>query len=369
MEGNMKVAVMEDIGRIEIDERPIPQPKDNEVLIKIGYVGICGSDVHYFETGAIGDFVVKPPFVLGHEAAGTVIAAGKDVKNLKVGDRVAMEPGKTCGHCEFCRTGRYNLCPDVQFFATPPVDGVFQEYVAYDADMCFRLPDNVSLMMCFRLPDNVSLMEGALIEPLAVGFHAANQGGAHIGQKAVVFGSGCIGLMCMLALKAEGVTEVYVVDVIDSRLEKAARLGATAVVNSSREDAIRRIAELAGGSGVDLAIDTAGADVTVNQAIVTVNQAIRMVKPGGTIVCVGYSRSGQVTMDMSVALNKEITFRTVFRYRHIYPMAIAAVAAGKIDLKDVVTNRFTLDQIQEAMEKSVSDKVNIVKAVIEVAGE
>ena len=350
MEGNMKVAVMEDIGRIEIEERPIPQPKDNEVLIKIGYVGICGSDVHYFETGAIGDFVVKPPFVLGHEAAGTVIAAGKDVKSLKAGDRVAMEPGKTCGHCEFCRTGRYNLCPDVQFFATPPVDGVFQEYVAYDADMCFRLPDNVSLM------------EGALIEPLAVGFHAANQGGAHIGQKAVVFGSGCIGLMCMLALKAEGVTEVYVVDVIDSRLEKALRLGATAVVNSSRENAIRRIAELAGGNGVDLAIDTAGADATVNQAI-------RMVKPGGTIVCVGYSRSGQVTMDMSVALNKEITFRTVFRYRHIYPMAIAAVAAGKINLKDVVTNRFTLDQIQEAMEKSVSDKVNIVKAVIEVAGE
>ena len=350
MEGNMKVAVMEDIGRIEIEECPIPQPKDNEVLVKIGYVGICGSDVHYFETGAIGDFVVKPPFVLGHEAAGTVIAAGKDVKSLKAGDRVAMEPGKTCGHCEFCRTGRYNLCPDVQFFATPPVDGVFQEYVAYDADMCFRLPDNVSLM------------EGALIEPLAVGFHAANQGGAHIGQKAVVFGSGCIGLMCMLALKAEGVTEVYVVDVIDSRLEKALRLGATAVVNSSRENAIRRIAELAGGNGVDLAIDTAGADATVNQAI-------RMVKPGGTIVCVGYSRSGQVTMDMSVALNKEITFRTVFRYRHIYPMAIAAVAAGKIDLKDVVTNRFTLDQIQEAMEKSVSDKVNIVKAVIEVAGE
>ena len=350
MEGNMKVAVMEDIGRIEIEECPIPQPKENEVLVKIGYVGICGSDVHYFETGAIGDFVVKPPFVLGHEAAGTVIAAGKDVKSLKAGDRVAMEPGKTCGHCEFCRTGRYNLCPDVQFFATPPVDGVFQEYVAYDADMCFRLPDNVSLM------------EGALIEPLAVGFHAANQGGAHIGQKAVVFGSGCIGLMCMLALKAEGVTEVYVVDVIDSRLEKALRLGATAVVNSSRENAIRRIAELAGGNGVDLAIDTAGADATVNQAI-------RMVKPGGTIVCVGYSRSGQVTMDMSVALNKEITFRTVFRYRHIYPMAIAAVAAGKIDLKDVVTNRFTLDQIQEAMEKSVSDKVNIVKAVIEVAGE
>ena len=350
MKGKMKTAVMLGIGKMGFEERDIPQVKDDEVLVKLEYVGICGSDLHYYETGAIGDYVVEPPFVLGHEPGGTVVEVGKNVTHLKAGDRVALEPGKTCGHCEFCKTGRYNLCPDVVFFATPPVDGVFQEYVAHEADLCFKLPDNVSTL------------EGALIEPLAVGFHAANQGGAHIGQKAVVFGSGCIGLMCMLALKAEGVTEVYVVDVIDSRLEKAARLGATAVVNSSREDAIRRIAELAGGSGVDLAIDTAGADATVNQAI-------RMVKPGGTIVCVGYSRSGQVTMDMSVALNKEITFRTVFRYRHIYPMAIAAVAAGKIDLKDVVTNRFTLDQIQEAMEKSVSDKVNIVKAVIEVAGE
>lgn len=346
----MKTAVMKAIGKIELEEREIPQLKEGEVLIKIGYVGICGSDVHYFETGAIGDFVVKPPFVLGHEAAGTVVALGEGVDSLKIGDRVAMEPGKTCGHCEFCRTGRYNLCPDVQFFATPPYDGVFQEYVAYDASMCFRLPDNVSLM------------EGALIEPLAVGFHAANQGGAHIGQKAVVFGSGCIGLMCLLALKAEGVTEVYVVDVIDKRLEKAMELGAAGVINSSKEDAVERIMELAGGYGVDLAIDTAGADVTINQGI-------RMVKPGGTIVCVGYSRSGKVTLDMSVALNKEITFRTVFRYRHIYPMAIAAVSSGLINLRNVVTDTFTLDEIQEAMMKSVNDKVNIVKAVIEVAGE
>lgn len=346
----MKTAVMKAIGKIELEEREIPQLKEGEVLIKVGYVGICGSDVHYFETGAIGDFVVKPPFVLGHEAAGTVVALGEGVDSLKIGDRVAMEPGKTCGHCEFCRTGRYNLCPDVQFFATPPYDGVFQEYVAYDASMCFRLPDNVSLM------------EGALIEPLAVGFHAANQGGAHIGQKAVVFGSGCIGLMCLMALKAEGVTEVYVVDVIDKRLEKAMELGAAGVINSSKEDAEERIMELAGGYGVDLAIDTAGADVTINQGI-------RMVKPGGTIVCVGYSRSGKVTLDMSVALNKEITFRTVFRYRHIYPMAIAAVSSGLINLRNVVTDTFTLDEIQEAMVKSVNDKVNIVKAVIEVAGE
>lgn len=176
---------------------------------KVEYVGICGSDLHYYEHGAIGDFVVKPPFVLGHEAGGTVVAVGQNVKHLKPGDRVAMEPGRTCGHCEFCKTGRYNLCPDVEFFATPPVDGVFQEYAVHEA------------ALCFKLPDNVSTMEGALIEPLAVGFHAANQGGAHIGQTAVVMGAGCIGLVSMMALKAMGVSRVYVADIMQNRLDKA----------------------------------------------------------------------------------------------------------------------------------------------------
>ena len=164
----MKTAVMLGIGKMGFEEREIPVPKDNEVLVKLEYVGICGSDLHYYETGAIGDYVVEPPFVLGHEPGGTVVEVGKNVKHLKAGDRVALEPGKTCGHCEFCKTGNYNLCPDVVFFATPPVDGVFQEYVAHEADLCFKLPDNVSTL------------EGALIEPLAVGFHAAMQGGATV---------------------------------------------------------------------------------------------------------------------------------------------------------------------------------------------
>ena len=143
MKGTMKVAVMNGIGQMGYTNRDIPQPKDNEVLVKLEYVGICGSDMHYYETGRIGDYVVEPPFVLGHEPGGTVVEVGKNVKHLKVGDRVALEPGKTCGHCEYCREGKYNLCPDVVFFATPPVDGVFQEYVAHEADLCFKLPENV----------------------------------------------------------------------------------------------------------------------------------------------------------------------------------------------------------------------------------
>ncbi|MDO4333549.1 MAG: NAD(P)-dependent alcohol dehydrogenase [Eubacteriales bacterium] len=348
MEGKMKVAVMQGIGKMGFEERDIPKAKDDEVLVKLEYVGICGSDLHYYETGAIGDYVVEPPFVLGHEPGGTVVEVGKNVKHLKVGDRVALEPGKTCGHCEFCKTGRYNLCPDVVFFATPPVDGVFQEYVAHEADLCFKLPSNVSTL------------EGALIEPLAVGFHAAVQGDAHIGQRAVVMGAGCIGLVSMMALKARGVSEVYVVDIMEKRLEKALELGATGVMNGAKEDIVDRVKALTNGAGVDLVIETAGTEITTRQAI-------HMAKKGSNIVLVGYSKSGEMTLLMSLVLDKELTFKTVFRYRHIYPMAIDAVAAGKVNLKGIVTDVFDLDEAQKAMDYSVNNKADIVKAVIRIA--
>lgn len=348
MEGKMKVAVMMGIGKMGFEERDIPKAKDDEVLVKLEYVGICGSDLHYYETGAIGDYVVEPPFVLGHEPGGTVVEVGKNVKHLKVGDRVALEPGKTCGHCEFCKTGRYNLCPDVVFFATPPVDGVFQEYVAHEADLCFKLPDNVSTL------------EGALIEPLAVGFHAAIQGDAHLGQRAVVMGAGCIGLVSMMALKARGVSEVYVVDIMEKRLEKALELGATGVINGAKEDVLERVKELTDGAGMDLVIETAGTEITTRQAI-------HMAKKGSNIVLVGYSKSGEMTLPMSLVLDKELTFKTVFRYRHIYPMAIDAVAAGKVNLKGIVTDVFELDEAQKAMDYSVNNKADIVKAVIRIA--
>ena len=346
MEGKMKVAVMLGIGKMGFEEREIPKVKDDEVLVKLEYVGICGSDLHYYETGAIGDYVVEPPFVLGHEPGGTVVEVGKNVKHLKVGDRVALEPGKTCGHCEFCKTGRYNLCSDVVFFATPPVDGVFQEYVAHEAELCFKLPDNVSTL------------EGALIEPLAVGFHAAIQGDAHLGQKAVVMGAGCIGLVSMMALKARGVSEVYVVDIMEKRLEKALELGATGVINGAKEDVLERVKELTDGAGMDLVIETAGTEITTRQAI-------HMAKKGSNIVLVGYSKTGEMTLPMSLVLDKELTFKTVFRYRHIYPMAIDAVAAGKVNLKGIVTDVFRLDEAQKAMDYSVNNKADIVKAVID----
>ena len=272
MEGKMKVAVMNGIGKMDLIERDIPIVKENEVLVKLDYVGICGSDLHYYENGRIGDYIVEPPFVLGHEPGGVVVEVGNKVKHLNIGDRVALEPGKTCGHCEFCKTGRYNLCPDVIFFATPPVDGVFQEYVAHEADLCFKLPENVSTL------------EGALIEPLAVGFHAAIQGGARIGQTAVVMGAGCIGLVSMMALKAMGVSNVYIVDIMEKRLEKALELGATGIINAKEKNAIEEVMKITNNNGCDLVIETAGTEITTVQAI-------HMAKKGSNIVLVGYSKS------------------------------------------------------------------------------
>lgn len=347
MERTMKTAVMTDIRKVEIQRRPVPKPAAGEVLVKIEYVGICGSDLHYYESGRIGNFIVQTPFVLGHEAGGTVVEVGAAVDDLKVGDRVALEPGKTCGKCEFCKQGKYNLCEDVVFFATPPVDGVFQEYVAHEAGLCFKLPENVSTM------------EGALIEPLAVGMHAANTGEAHLGQTAVVTGGGCIGLVSMLSLKARGVSKVIVVDIMEKRLKKALELGADEVINAKETDAVQKIMELTDGRGFDLGIETAGSQITAAQLI-------QGAKKGSTIVFVGYSASGEMTLPMGMALDKELILKTIFRYRNIYPMAIDAVASGKIKIKDIVTDYFELDDIQNALDSCVDNKADIVKGVIKV---
>lgn len=343
----MKTAVMTELKKVKMEKRNVPVPKDDEVLVKIEYVGICGSDLHYYEAGRIGNFIVKPPFVLGHEAGGTVVETGKLVTGLKRGDRVALEPGKTCGKCEQCKSGKYNLCEHVDFFATPPIDGVFQEYATHPADLCFKLSDNVSTM------------EGALVEPLSVGLHAAMQGNAHIGQTAVVMGAGCIGLVTLLSLKAMGVSKVAVVDVIQSRLNKALELGADYVINGKEQDTVAEIMKLTEGNGCDLGIETAGSQVTTSQLI-------HAAKKGSTIVLVGYSASGEMTLPVGMLLDKEITIKTVFRYRNIYPIAIEAISSGKIDIKGIVSHSFEFDDIQNALDTCVNNKEEVIKGVIRI---
>lgn len=342
----MKVSEMVDLRKLRFAEKPVPTPEDGEALVKVEYVGVCGSDLHFFEFGCIGDIKVEYPFVLGHEAAGTVVSVGKDVTGLKVGDRVALEPGITCGKCEFCKTGRYNLCPDVRFFATPPIGGVFQEYVAHPADLCFKLPDNVDCL------------EGAMVEPLSVGFHAVDRSEGRLGDSAVVFGSGCIGLCTVLALQANGITDITVVDILDCRLEMAKKLGAK-TVNGAKEDTLLRCAEITGGKGFDLAFETAGTAITTNNAM-------RAVKKGATVTLIGYSKKGSMELPTSLMIDKELNIKTIFRYRHSYPKIIAAIAAGRIDVKQIVTDIFDFDDIQKGLDASIDCKDTIVKAAIKI---
>ncbi|BDF35397.1 alcohol dehydrogenase [Lachnospiraceae bacterium] len=344
---NNRAAYMTDLDKMEIRDIEMPKAGAKEVLVELEYVGICGSDVHYFHDGRCGDYKVEGDFMLGHECAGTVVALGEGVEHLKVGDKVALEPGITCGQCEFCKTGRYNLCPDVQFLATPPVQGCYENYIAF--------PEN----MCFKLPDNISTKEGALVEPLSVGMHAANQGDVKLGDSVVILGAGCIGLVTLLACKAHGATDITVVDVIPKRLDYALKLGATRVINGREMDAVGEVDKLTDGAGVDKVFETAGSPITIQQTPY-------MVKNGGTIVLVGISAQEKIEYNFAKIMAKEARIESVFRYRNIYPQAIAAIADGIIDVSGIVTHEFDFEDIQEAFDCAINNKDDVVKAVIKI---
>jgi len=350
MKETMKVAVMTGVARIELEERPIPEIGELDVLVRVGYVGVCGSDMALFQNGFIGDSVVQGPMVLGHEASGTVVAVGDRVSTLQPGDRVALEPGVPCLHCEFCKGGRYNLCPDVYFWASLPVtEGAFQEYVRHPASFCHLLPSNVGLL------------EGALIEPLSVAFHAVDRSGVGLGDRAVVLGAGCIGLLTLLALRAAGVRDVVVVDLVENRLELARELGAETVNAAEVPDVVTVLAERF-GAGPDAVFETAG-----NRA--TMDQAIHIVRRGGTLTFVGYTKDGRADLNVNLLIDKELTLTSVFRYCNTYPKAISAVASGAVVLDRIVSSIFSIDEVQEGMTRAVHDKADVTKCVIRIAGD
>ena len=342
-----RAAYMVGLNKMEIREIEVPVPKEHEVLVKLEYVGICGSDVHYFHDGRCGDFAVEGDFILGHECAGTVVGLGKDVKSLTVGDRVALEPGITCGICEFCKSGKYNLCPYVRFLATPPVQGCFMDYIAF--------PEN----MAFKLPDNISTKEGALIEPLSVGIHAAMQGQITLGDSVVILGAGCIGLVTLLACKAYGATNIIAVDVIPKRLEYALKLGATSVINGAECDVVAEIDKMTNGAGIDKVFETAGSTVTIGYTPY-------VVKRGGTIILVGISPQEIIEFNFAKIMAKEVRIESVFRYRNIYPKAIEAVSQKIIDVSGIVTHEFDFEDIQTAFDYVINNKNEVVKAMIKI---
>lgn len=334
-------------GTMEIKEAPVPVPKDDEIMLKVEYVGICGSDVHGFESGPF--IPPKDPnqkIGLGHECAGTVVQVGSKVTKFKPGDRVNIEPGVPCGKCKYCLEGHYNICPDVDFMATQPnYRGALTNYLCH--------PENFT----YKLPENMDTMEGALVEPAAVGMHAAMEGGARLGKKIVILGAGCIGLMTLQGCKSLGATDIVVVDVMPKRLEMAKQLGASEVINGMEEDTIARCKELVGELGADIVFETAGSQVTAKQAP-------QIVARGGKIMIVG-TIPGEVPIDF-LKINREVSIQTVFRYANNYPMTIDAIASGKFDVKSMVTHIYDYQDVQRAFEESVNCKRDIIKGVIKI---
>ncbi|KAJ0174955.1 hypothetical protein K1T71_009096 [Dendrolimus kikuchii] len=318
---------------LRLVQTPIPEINDDEVLLRMDSVGICGSDVHYWQSGQCGHFVLNEPMIMGHEASGVVAKIGAKVKNVQVGDRVAIEPGVPCRYCEFCKTGRYHLCPDILFCATPPVHGNLVRYYKHAADFCYKLPDHVSME------------EGALLEPLSVAIHACRKGGVTGGQTVLVLGAGPIGLLIMLTAKSMGATKVLITDVFQSRLDFAKKLGAdhTLLVkkDSNEAELVVKIHELLGGHP-DVSFDASGAQATVRLSLLAT-------KSGGVAVLVGMGAVEQ-TVPLAGALAREVDIRGIFRYVNEYPIALSMVSSGKINVKPLVTHHFSMEETLEAYE-------------------
>lgn len=338
--------------KFEIKECAVPEPKEKEILLKVEYVGMCGSDIHGFEFGPY--IPPKDPnqkIGLGHEVAGEVVKIGSKVTKFKVGDKVLIEPGVPDDSCEYCREGRYNICPDVDFMATQPnYRGALTQYMTHPEEWTYHIPEGMSTM------------EGALVEPAAVGMHAAILGGAMIGKSIVILGGGTIGLMVLQACKVLGADDITVVDVIDKRLDMALKLGAKRVINGKDNDAVEvlRSPKMYGTHGVDLIFEAAG-------AVFTAQQAVQLVARGGKIIMVG-TQSKPVPIDF-LKINREVIIQTAFRYCNNFPQTIEAIATGKFNVKDMVTNIYDYKDVQKAFEDAIDPikKTQMVKGVVKVA--
>ncbi|MBN3306621.1 DHSO dehydrogenase, partial [Amia calva] len=295
-------------------------------------VGICGSDVHYWQHGRIGDYVLKKPMVLGHEAAGQVVKVGSEVRHLKPGDRVAIEPGVPRDMDEFFKNGRYNLSPTIFFCATPPDDGNLCRFYTHNANFCYKLPDNVTFE------------EGALIEPLSVGIHACRRAGVTLGSTMFICGAGPIGLVCLLVAKAMGTSQVVMSDLSADRLQKAKELGADYAMQVQKESAAVLAQRVKGllGRQPDITIECTGAESCIQTAIYAT-------RSGGVVVLVGLGKE-MVNIPLLDAAVREVDLRGVFRYCNTWPMAISMLASQKVNVKPLVTHRFPLEQALDAFE-------------------
>jgi D-xylulose reductase len=335
----MKALVLKEKNSLAILDLDIEEPLGpDDARIRIHTVGICGSDIHYFQHGKIGSFVVKEPMVLGHEASGMVVEVGKNVTHLKTGDRVCVEPGIPDLRSRATLEGRYNLDPAVRFWATPPVHGCLRETVVHPS------------MFVFKLPDNISYAEGAMVEPLSVGLQAVKKAG--IGP-----GCGTIGLVTGLAAQAGGCSKVIITDMIDAKLELAASYGMLPV-NIARQDLQSVVDGATGGWGVDIAFEASGSASSIAGIF-------KPLCPGGRVVFIGMPVE-PVPVDIVVAQAKEARIETVFRYAHQYPRALSLLESGKIAVKALITDRYKFADAVKAFEYAANPRPNTVKTVIEM---
>ncbi|MDN5794354.1 MAG: NAD(P)-dependent alcohol dehydrogenase [Intrasporangium sp.] len=315
----MTASVLRGIKDLVLEDRPVPRPAADEVLVKVLSVGVCGSDVHYYTHGRIGPYVVESPLVLGHEVSGQIVAVGTGVDPSRIGQRVAIEPQRPCRVCEFCRAGAYNLCPRIEFYATPPFDGAFCEYVLIQDDFAYEVPDSIS--------DHAA----ALMEPLSVGIAAAQKGGITVGDTVLIAGGGPIGVIAAQVARAFGAVDVVVSDINPARRELAGQYGVRAI-----DPATESTEQL----GAHVFIDASG-------AVPAIVNGIRSVRPGGTVVLVG--SADEIPLSVPEIAMREVTVTGTFRYTNTWPIARDLVATGQVDLDSLVTHRYGIEQVEEAL--------------------
>jgi L-iditol 2-dehydrogenase len=333
----MRASVLSAPSTIELQERPVPTPAPDEVLVRVGSVGVCGSDVHYYRHGRIGDYIVTAPMILGHESSGRITAVGEAVDPDRVGQRVAIEPQRPCRRCRQCMSGRYNLCPRMKFFATPPVDGALCRFVTIDAEMAHPVPDSMS--------DEAA----AMLEPLSVAIATMRKAAVAAGTSVLIAGAGPIGIMCAQTARAFGATRIVVSDPVPARRDRARHYGATDVLDPVADD----VAELA--PKVDAFVDASGAPPAVVSGI-------KAVAPAGHVVLVGMGAE-DYSLPISYIQNTELIVTGVFRYTDTWPTAIALVTSGAVDLDSLVTGRYDLDHVADAL-NSDADPASLKSIVI-----
>ncbi|SCV02255.1 LAMI_0G17304g1_1 [Lachancea mirantina] len=350
-ETHHQAVVLQHKGLITLEEKPIPVLSDpHYVRLQIKKTGICGSDVHYYKTGAIGDFVLKAPMVLGHESSGVVVEVGRAVTMVKVGDRVAIEPGVPSRYSDETKAGRYNLCPHMAFAATPPYDGTLVKYYLAPEDFLVKLPDHVSLE------------EGALVEPLSVGVHAAKLAEVRYGQRALVFGAGPVGLLTGAVAAAFGAKDVVFVDVHAIKLKLSTKFGGTHAVDASRivgeDNLVAEIERVLGGEQPEVVFDCSGAEPCVRAGI-------KACKAGGTYVQVGVGKD-DVTVPLTAIGTKELRVQGTFRYAFgDYRDAVRLISDGDVDVKPLITHHFKFEDAPKAYDFNMNFPSEVIKTIID----